>query len=58
MDTPILYGYWRSSSAYRVRIAVSLKGIEPLRVFGFVAVEDGITLIVVAFTNQPAKDAS
>jgi maleylacetoacetate isomerase len=28
MDTPVLYGYWRSSSAYRVRIALNLKGIE------------------------------
>ena len=27
-DTPVLYGYWRSSSAYRVRIALNLKGIE------------------------------
>jgi maleylacetoacetate isomerase len=25
---PVLYGYWRSSSAYRVRIALNLKGIE------------------------------
>lgn len=25
--TPILYGYWRSSSAWRVRIALHLKGI-------------------------------
>ncbi|MDT8320888.1 MAG: maleylacetoacetate isomerase [Xanthomonadales bacterium] len=25
---PLLYGYWRSSSAYRVRIALNLKGIE------------------------------
>ncbi|MDX1556048.1 MAG: maleylacetoacetate isomerase [Xanthomonadales bacterium] len=24
----VLYGYWRSSSAYRVRIALNLKGIE------------------------------
>ena len=24
----LLYGYWRSSSAYRVRIALNLKGIE------------------------------
>ena len=23
----LLYGYWRSSSAYRVRIALNLKGI-------------------------------
>ena len=27
-DKPLLYGYWRSSSAYRVRIALNLKGIE------------------------------
>jgi maleylpyruvate isomerase len=27
-DRPVLYGYWRSSSAYRVRIALNLKGIE------------------------------
>ena len=26
--TPVLYSYWRSSSAYRVRIALNLKGIE------------------------------
>ena len=25
---PVLYSYWRSSSAYRVRIALNLKGIE------------------------------
>ena len=25
---PLLYGYWRSSSAYRVRIALNLKGVE------------------------------
>lgn len=25
---PILYGYWRSSAAYRVRIALNLKGID------------------------------
>jgi maleylacetoacetate isomerase len=25
---PVLYGYWRSSSSYRVRIALNLKGIE------------------------------
>jgi len=24
----LLYGYWRSSSSYRVRIALNLKGIE------------------------------
>ena len=23
-----LYGYWRSSAAYRVRIALNLKGLE------------------------------
>lgn len=27
-DIPKLYGYWRSSAAYRVRIALNLKGIE------------------------------
>lgn len=27
-EAPVLYGYWRSSSAYRVRIALNLKGIE------------------------------
>ncbi len=27
MPEPILYGYWRSSAAYRVRIALNLKGI-------------------------------
>jgi maleylpyruvate isomerase len=27
MPDPILYGYWRSSAAYRVRIALNLKGI-------------------------------
>lgn len=26
--TPLLYGYWRSTAAYRVRIALALKGIE------------------------------
>ncbi|MFD1881592.1 maleylacetoacetate isomerase [Paracoccus pacificus] len=26
-DRPVLYGYWRSSAAYRVRIALGLKGI-------------------------------
>lgn len=25
---PLLYGYWRSTAAYRVRIALALKGIE------------------------------
>ena len=28
MPTPILYDYWRSSAAYRVRIALNLKGVE------------------------------
>ena len=28
MPKPILYDYWRSSAAYRVRIALNLKGIE------------------------------
>src|SRR5215213_1655481 len=27
MSRPILYEYWRSSAAYRVRIALKLKGI-------------------------------
>ncbi|MDT8439791.1 MAG: maleylacetoacetate isomerase [Wenzhouxiangellaceae bacterium] len=27
-DTPTLYGYWRSSASYRVRMALELKGIE------------------------------
>ncbi|NIJ15937.1 maleylacetoacetate isomerase [Sphingobium vermicomposti] len=26
--TPVLHGYWRSSAAYRVRIALNLKGID------------------------------
>lgn len=26
-DRPVLYGYWRSTAAYRVRIALGLKGI-------------------------------
>ena len=28
MNRPILYEYWRSSAAYRVRIALNLKGID------------------------------
>ena len=28
MSRPILYEYWRSSAAYRVRIALNLKGVE------------------------------
>lgn len=28
MTKPVLYDYWRSSAAYRVRIALNLKGIE------------------------------
>lgn len=28
VDDVVLYSYWRSSSAYRVRIALNLKGIE------------------------------
>ena len=28
MATPILYGYFRSSAAYRVRIAMNLKGLD------------------------------
>ncbi len=27
MSRPVLYGYWRSSAAYRVRIALNLKGV-------------------------------
>lgn len=27
-DRPILFGYWRSTAAYRVRIALAVKGIE------------------------------
>ncbi len=28
ITAPVLYGYWRSSSSYRVRIALNLKGID------------------------------
>jgi maleylacetoacetate isomerase len=28
MSKPILYDYWRSSAAYRVRIALNLKGVD------------------------------
>lgn len=28
MALPLLYGYWRSTAAYRVRIALALKGLE------------------------------
>ncbi len=28
MTSPTLYGFWRSSASYRVRIALNLKGIE------------------------------
>jgi maleylacetoacetate isomerase len=28
MSKPILYDYWRSSAAYRIRIALNLKGID------------------------------
>jgi maleylacetoacetate isomerase len=28
MSRPILYDYWRSSAAYRVRIALNLKGVD------------------------------
>jgi maleylacetoacetate isomerase len=28
MARPILYDYWRSSAAYRVRIALNLKGVD------------------------------
>jgi maleylacetoacetate isomerase len=27
-ERPVLYGYWRSTAAYRVRIALNLKGID------------------------------
>ena len=27
-SNPTLYGYWRSSAAYRVRIALNMKGLE------------------------------
>jgi maleylpyruvate isomerase len=30
MADPVLYGYWRSSAAYRVRIASNLKGIAAM----------------------------
>ena len=33
MADPVLYGYWRSSAAYRVRIALELKGIRAEQVF-------------------------
>ena len=33
MADPTLFGYWRSSAAYRVRIACKLKGIEPEQQF-------------------------
>lgn len=32
MRTMTLYGYWRSSAAYRVRIALNLKGLEHVQV--------------------------
>jgi len=32
MTRPILYDYWRSSAAYRVRIALALKGVDCERV--------------------------
>lgn len=28
MNLPVLYTYWRSSAAYRVRIALNIKGVE------------------------------
>lgn len=28
MSMPVLHGYWRSSAAYRVRIALNLKGVD------------------------------
>lgn len=33
MADPILYGYWRSSAAYRVRIALELKGVRADQIF-------------------------
>lgn len=38
-ETPLLLGYWRSSAAYRVRIAVGIKGLEPRH--GFVHLRKG-----------------
>ena len=31
-DRPILFGYWRSTAAYRVRIALNLKGVDAAHV--------------------------
>jgi maleylpyruvate isomerase len=33
VSAPTLYGYWRSTAAYRVRIAANLKGVEARQVF-------------------------
>jgi maleylpyruvate isomerase len=33
MPEPVLYDYWRSSAAYRVRIALNIKGVAAERVF-------------------------
>jgi maleylpyruvate isomerase len=33
VDSPILHGYWRSTAAYRVRIALALKGIAARQAF-------------------------
>jgi len=27
-NKPVLYGYWRSSSAWRLRIAMNIKGVD------------------------------
>ena len=44
MSRPILYDYWRSSAAYRVRIALNLKGAKFDRHIEFVG-EDGKTRV-------------
>jgi maleylacetoacetate isomerase len=40
VNAPVLYGYWRSTAAYRVRVALALKGI-PWRHAGVNLVLDG-----------------